>query len=124
VHYRGPGQLAARLKGIDTVEHRARRRQRVFLAGKIAHGMAVHDCAIRDLSERGARVSVPLAIGLPPEVNLLILREGLLIRARQIWSHDTVYGLEFLEAEDIQTCRRPAAERLRLAWRQWIASHA
>jgi hypothetical protein len=123
VHYRGPGQLAARLKDIDSVEKRSRRRQRVLLVGKVAHGMAVHDCTIRDLSERGARVHVPMAIGLPEEVRLLILREGLLVRTRKIWSRETLHGLEFIEAEDIQTCMKPQAEPLKRLWRQWVASH-
>lgn len=117
-------RLARISRDPDAPELRGRRRQRVFLAGKIAHGMVVCDCTIRDLSPAGARVHVPSVIGLPDEVRLLVLREGLLVRARRIWTRETLFGLEFVEAEDIQKSRKPQAEPMRRIWQAWVAQQA
>jgi len=102
-------------------EKRAKRRHRVFLAGKISHGGYTTDCTIRDLNDVGARVHIPSAIGLPDEVSLLILREGLVVRCKRIWARPPLYGLAFVEAEDIQSARRAHHVALRQVWLDWTS---
>jgi hypothetical protein len=103
-------------------EKRDVRRSRVLLAGKLTNGHGlVMDCTIRDLSDVGARVHVPSAIGLPDEVALLVMREGMVRLSRRIWSRAPLFGLQFLDAEDIQTTTKSQYAPLKLMWREWIA---
>jgi hypothetical protein len=102
-------------------EKRGKRRQRVFLAGKVSHGGFSTDCTIRDLSDLGARIHVPSVIGLPDEVSLLILREGIVLRCKRIWTRAPLYGLTFIEAEDIQTAKRAQHVALRRLWHDWTS---
>ncbi|MGA0602320.1 PilZ domain-containing protein [Caulobacter sp. KR2-114] len=103
------------------VEKRGIRRNRVFLAGKLTNGHGlVMDCTIRDLSEVGAKVHVPSAIGLPDEVALLVMREGVVRLSRRMWSRSPLFGLEFLDAEDIQTTTKAQYMGLRRHWLEWV----
>jgi len=114
---------AAAAPAEPAAEKRAKRRHRVFLAGKISYGGYSTDCTIRDLNDVGARVHVPGAIGLPDEVSLLILREGLVVRCKRIWARPPLYGLSFVEAEDIQSARRAQHVALRQVWLDWTSRH-
>jgi hypothetical protein len=112
----------ARLHAEAAPEKRAKRRQRVFLAGKLAYGGSfVTDCTIRDLSNVGARIHAPAVIGLPDEVSLLILREGLVVRSKRVWARAPLFGLKFVEAEDVQTGTRAQHAALRRLWTEWVA---
>jgi hypothetical protein len=104
------------------VEQRATRRKRVLLAAKVAFGMTMADCTIRDLSEGGARIHAPTVLGLPNEVDLLIMREGLVVRAKRIWAGFPHFGLKFLAAEGVEKSTRPQAAFLRGAWEDWLRS--
>lgn len=104
----------------DQRDKRARRRVRVNLAGLICFGPAVMaDCTIRDLSELGARLQIGNVLGLPPEVLLVILSEGVVFRARWVWSKPPLFGVEFLEADDLARTTRPAYAALRRTWQAW-----
>jgi hypothetical protein len=103
------------------IEKRTRRRRRVLLAGKLAFGMVASDCTIRDLTEVGAKVLAPTVAGVPDEVFLLIMREGLVVRARRVWSKPPLFGLKFLEAEDVETSAKPQAAPLRRIWSEWVS---
>ena len=104
------------------LEKRTVRRSRVLFAGKLTNGHGlVMDCTIRDLNDEGARVYVPSAIGLPDEVALLVLRDGLVRLSRRIWSRAPLFGLQFLDAEDINTTTKAQYEPLKRIWREWLA---
>jgi hypothetical protein len=104
------------------VEKRGVRRNRVFLAGRLTNGHGlVMDCTIRDLSESGAKVHVPSAIGLPDEVALLIMREGLVRLSRRTWSRSPLFGLEFVDSEDIHTTTKAQYVALKRIWHEWMA---
>jgi PilZ domain-containing protein len=104
------------------LEKRTQLRKRVLLAAKISFNMTVADCSVRDLSEAGARLHAPSVLGLPDEVHLLIMREGLVIHARRVWAQFPAFGLKFLSAEPIDGCTRPQAAPLRKAWDDWLRS--
>jgi hypothetical protein len=112
--------LADVLSSEAFVEKRTRRRRRVLLAGKIAFGMAAADCTIRDITEMGARVHASSIVGLPEEVFLLIMREGLVVRARRVWSRPPLFGLKFIEAEGVESSRNPQSAALRQIWQEWV----
>jgi hypothetical protein len=82
--------------------------------------MAPAVCSILDLTERGARIHAPSVIDLPDEVLLLIMREGLLVKAKRIWAHPPTFGLKFIQPQDIETSQEPQSEALRAVWREWV----
>lgn len=119
------GRSLARDARVEPItEKRSKRRLRVFLAGKVSHGGFSTDCTIRDLNDLGAKIHVPTAIGLPEEVSLLILREGMVVRCKQIWSKPPLYGLQFIEAEDVQKSTRPQHVALKRVWLEWTSKHS
>ena len=114
--------LADELTRGPPVEQRASRRKRVLLAAKVAFNMTMADCTIRDLSEGGARIHAPTVLGLPNELYLLIMREGLVIHAKRIWAGFPHFGLKFLAAEGVEESTWPQAAPLRKAWEDWSRS--
>ena len=102
-------------------DRRASPRIGVQLEAKVAVGASALDCTITNISEGGVRVHAPSVLRLPEEVYLLILSEGLVIRARRVWAHFPSCGLEFLSAEEVEKSTRPQAVPLREAWGDWCS---
>jgi hypothetical protein len=78
-------------------ERRGRRRARVLKSGKIVVGAraAKIDCAIRDLSDTGARLHVPSStFGVPHEFELMI-GESDRRSCRVAWRTEAAVGVEF-----------------------------
>jgi hypothetical protein len=69
----------------------------------VVFGAASHtiDCVIRDLSEGGAKIRLPTAEPLPPEIWLIELRRGLAFKARVAWSDGCDLGLSFSASHDL-----------------------
>jgi hypothetical protein len=103
----------------DPLDRRAAPRRRVQLAAKVAVGASTADCTITDISEGGAGVHAPSVLRLPEEVYLLILSEGLVIRARRVWARFPRCGLEFLSAQEVESSKRRQTAPLRQAWAKW-----
>ncbi len=79
-------------------ENRRRdRRDRVLFRGKIIldDGFSTIDCAIRDLSSRGARVTVQDHAVIPRMLALLVIDTGRKFRAIRRWQRGQTVGLEF-----------------------------
>jgi hypothetical protein len=110
--------LTAEPEGESFVERRVKRRKRVQLPAKIAFGASAADCMIRDLTDSGARIHAPTVLGLPDQVFLLIVSEGLVVRTRRVWADFPAFGLRFLEVEPIEKSTRPETAPLRLAWEE------
>jgi hypothetical protein len=94
------------------------RRARSLMSGKVVVGdgqMSV-DCVIRNLSSRGARVSVPRSIDLPGAVGLLIVREGLFCEASVAWRRGDLTGLAFRARHDLRKDRDPSRRGVRALW--------
>ena len=101
-------------------DNRARRRHRVLLAGVVCFGPdVIADCTIRDLSELGARLHIPEVLGLPPELSVVVMQEGVVFRARRVWAKAPLFGVEFLEAENLERTTKPAYAALRRTWHAW-----
>ena len=113
-------QAAAVLADLDAAEKRKARRHRVLLTGKISYGNLdfALDCSLRDLSDQGARICVPDAIALPPEVSILILREGLVCRGRVVWSESPLHGVAFTTVDDLRTSTKPELAHFRELWKK------
>jgi hypothetical protein len=97
---------------------RASVRARSLLTGKIIvdDGAVSHDCVIRNLSTRGARVRIAGAVNLPASVGLLVVREGLLFDARIAWRRGEEIGLAFTAKHDLRTDVDPAHRGARALW--------
>ncbi len=82
----------------ERVENRRReRRDRVLFRGRIIlhDGLSTIDCAIRDLSPHGARVTVQDQAVPPRSFSLAILDTGRVFDAVRRWQHGQTIGLEF-----------------------------
>jgi hypothetical protein len=97
---------------------RAAPRARSLLAGKIiiGDGRESHDCVVRNLSTKGARVRVAGAVNLPGTVGLLVVKEGLLFDAAIAWRRGDQIGLTFSGQHDLREDVDPAHRQARALW--------
>lgn len=104
-------------------EQRAGPRQRVLLAGRLVYGDAdlTLDCAIRDLTEKGARIRLASPAALPAQVFLIEVRSGAAYECEVAWRRVPEFGLKFLNRHDLKTAASP---ELRLLKRVWVESAA
>jgi hypothetical protein len=93
-------------------------RSRSLLTGKIVldDGAVSYDCVIRNLSIKGARVRISNSIGLPGEVGLLVVKEGLLFEAVIAWRRGDQIGLTFAGQHDLRENTNPAYRGVRALW--------
>ncbi len=82
-----------------TVDRRGGPRHRVFKGGKIIFngGQSVVDCAVRDLSEGGARLRLAGTFTLPPSFDLLVVGSGTARPAQRVWQHGDEIGVAFTD---------------------------
>jgi hypothetical protein len=99
-------------------------RQRVLLSGRLVMGEAnaVLECAIRNLSNFGARVQLSDGHTTPDLVHLIEVRNGCVYRAEVVWRDYPHIGLAFLDRRDL-TQERDAADLA--AYRAvWVGAQA
>ena len=100
-------------------ESRTEPRRRVLLSGKLVYGDAemTIDCAISDLSSKGARVRLAGPELLKEPIYLINVPHGLAFKAREAWRRGNLVGLTFTESYDLHT---PPAELPKLVRRIWV----
>ena len=93
-------------------------RQRVLLAGRLVYGEAelTLDCAIRDLSESGARVRLSSPVALPARVTLIEVRAGVAYDCEVSWRRVPEFGLKFLARHDLTKNTDPEMLVLKRVW--------
>ncbi len=74
-------------------------RGRTFLAGKIIFnfGRSAFDCTVRQLTDAGATVELETTIGIPDQVQLLIVGTNQVKPCKRLWQSDRQLGLVFEE---------------------------
>jgi hypothetical protein len=83
-------------------DKRSEPRQRIVLQGEIISGNGLRmNCAIRDISDRGARVSVVTPFHVTDRLALLIPARHKLAMARVRWRKGTHLGLAFISVAEI-----------------------
>ena len=94
------------------VENRKEARQGTQMPGKIAYerGSQSRDCAVRDVSKEGARLSFSNPRGLPNTFELLITTTGDIYHAVVKWRRGREVGVYFVEKDDVVLW--PAREKL------------
>jgi hypothetical protein len=92
----------------DHAEKRAKPRRRVAKAAKMTWGdfIFVRDCALRDVSPTGARVTVKAAHEVPDEFHLIFTTDRTMRRALVVWRRGEEIGVEF-EGEVRQLMQDP-----------------
>lgn len=63
-----------------------------------ATGAVLSECLIKDISESGARIILPMAASLPKKLMLRVTGEAAPMSASVIWQTGTKCGLEFDDA--------------------------
>ncbi len=86
-------------------------RGRTFLAGKIVFnfGRSAFDCTIRQLTDAGATVELETTIGIPDDVQLLIVGTNQVKPCKRLWQSDRQLGLAFEEPRTNTAGPVPAA---------------
>ena len=85
-------------------EKRGTARRRTILAGKIVYGNGAFStsCAIRDITDAGARIKLPSPHQtLPANVLLIDVRQGAAYMADVVWSQPPEFGLHFTARHDM-----------------------
>lgn len=85
-------------------ERRPARRGRVLLAGILVYDEGTHSfrCSIRDLSETGARISIPKGQLIPKHVCLINARTRTAHPAELVWASESAAGLRLLRTIDLK----------------------
>jgi len=104
-------------------ERREELRRRVLLTGILIHGPAdlTVDCAIRDLTDSGARVRLGAPDDLSQPLMLLVCRSGEAFEGEIAWRRGKEIGLSFLRRCDLTA---PLTGREATARRLWIERSA
>jgi hypothetical protein len=105
-------------------ERRPDRRRRSFLAGRVTFddGRRVFDCAIRDLTDRGARITIPENQTLPPCFHLISMRERVVHECAVVWMKDGEAGLSFLKTVPLGDLTGSKLDYMRTLWLERAAS--
>ena len=99
-------------------ERRPDRRRRSFLARRVTFddGRRVFDCAIRDLTDRGARITIPENQTLPPWFHLISMRERVVHDCAVMWMKDGEAGLSFLKTVPLGDLTGTKLDYMRTLW--------
>lgn len=77
-------------------ERRHQPRQRALKGALIVTGhTGAYDCVVRNLSEDGAKLTLPSTIGIPDTFSLMLPAEQRMAPARAIWRTGTEIGIAF-----------------------------
>jgi hypothetical protein len=83
----------------------------VFKGAKVVfnRGYGAFECVVRNLSDRGARLSLGDTIGVPSYFELKITGEESLRRSRACWRSETALGVSFGSSPSGSVSLQPAA---------------
>ncbi|MCJ2075434.1 PilZ domain-containing protein [Methylobacterium sp. E-016] len=84
--------------GQPEIERRSAPRKRVLKAAKIIfpNGASVMDCTIRNLSDVGAKLTLPSSIGVPEAFTLLIEADDVQHACRIVRRENEAIGVRFV----------------------------
>ena len=105
-------------------EMRSVRRKRVLKAGKIVFQSryCTVECAIRDISACGARITTQHSVSIPDKFTLVIEIDGIEVDCHVVWRKERQFGVRFVgEPRSSELCRKqvlqaniPSQKKLRL----------
>ncbi len=109
--------------------HIRRPRKSTFLTGKLVYGDAPSaragaftlDCAIRDISEGGARITLSSLQPLPVDLFLIVIKHGIAHQARIAWQKFPARGLKFVTPYFLGGAIPSDLSFLRRLWAELVA---
>jgi len=103
----------------DPANRRGGERRRVLLGGKIVQqgGAFSTDCAIRDLSETGARLRLPAPAPVGGDFYLIEMRSGRIFHAEVKWRENQDLGVLFRHPDPVDD---PDSKERRMLHRLWL----
>lgn len=99
-------------------DRRPQKRKRVLIGARVTYGDGAHyfDCTIRDLSEAGARITLPRGQPMPSNVYLINLRDRTAHEASVKWNNGTEAGLAFNTSFALAEVTDPQLGYLKRLW--------
>jgi hypothetical protein len=96
----------------------AKPRRRILLGGVISFGdgTTTFDCAIRNVSAKGAKITCKKADQLPADFYLINVRDRLVYKAKLVWRTGHDAGLKILETLRFSEITDPALSHLADLW--------
>jgi|SRR5882672_6006897 len=100
---------------VPGVEARKAVRRRVLLGGKLIYNEGVFsvDCRIRDMSDGGAKIILPVGQIIPTHVILLDVRARIAYEAELVWMKPPEFGLKFLKKHELGGTLPPSLHYLK-----------
>jgi hypothetical protein len=104
--------------GLERAHKKRVPRTRTLLDGKLIYGDGVFtvDCAIRDISEGGAKVALSGHMSLPADLILIIVKKGIAYQAKVMWVNFPARGLKFSKAHALNEPLPTELKYLRQLW--------
>src|SRR3954451_11179854 len=95
-------------------DRRVALRMRTLIAARIVfnNGQSTLDCVIRNLSDKGAKLTVSAAVTLPECFDLIISQKSVTRRGRIAWRRGEEVGVRFQDASPSE-CSGPDVSALR-----------
>jgi len=105
------------------VDERGANRKRILLSGKVVYGEGnfAHDCTIRNLSETGARITLPKGECVPTRVFLIDKRTATAYEAAVTWIKAPDFGLQFHQVFHLEG---QIPDKLQFLKRVWSECHS
>src|SRR5476651_1220075 len=126
VHVRPEGPCKGRGRPLVTkatdlpppAERRPSPRRRVLLGGLVAYsdGERSFDCIIRNLSDTGARITLPPSQPVPSNIYLINVRDRTAHEAKIMWNDGFEAGVAFLKSFPITDLPDPKLAYLKRLW--------
>lgn len=93
-------------------------RIRTCLNGKVVYGEGAYsiDCAIRDLSDGGAKINLPQRQFLPVDLYLIVVRNCVAHEAKVVWMNFPSRGLRFSRTYSLSGVLPEEVKFLRKLW--------
>jgi len=102
------------------VERRQSSRKRVLQGGLIVSrdGTQTWDCAIKDITELGAKIRIPNGQVIPERCIFVNLKEGMAYQVVVQWIHPPMAGLRCLETYKLQDLSDSKLMFVRRLWQE------
>lgn len=103
-----------------SVDRRRDVRQRTLLAGHVTYGdpaMTIA-CGVRNVSQSGALIELAGPVLLPPNVLLLMAREGVVYDAKIMWRRGARVGVALGDRHDLRAVVEPQVKVLQAIWKE------
>jgi hypothetical protein len=112
------GAALASPAGPSGRERRRAPRQRTLLGGKLVHsnGLLSMNCVLRNLSETGARLSLPPNTAAPDTFDLIDLKHGEAFACRVVWRQYPMIGVAFDARDRLDTGETARLKSLKRLW--------